>query len=571
MFTPEAGSERDLTKVIFFGSYLPLHGIATIVAAAARLRERTDIEFELIGSGQTFSDVSQTVERDALTNVTLTPRVPIDALPARLADADICLGIFGETNKASRVVPNKVFQCMGMGKPVITADSSAMRELFTESDIVLVPAGNAQALADAVVRLVEAPDVARAIGAQGEALVRERFSSGPIARQFVQYCEEAAGSMNDVPTSTPANVLMVTSERGWRGGERQLCLLTRGLLDLGWSVTVCAPSDSEVGKRCQDLGAAWTALSIRGGVDPGAAFRLRSLLGDGQFSIVHSHTSHAHGTVMMAQQFLSRRTPHVVSRRVAFAIGGNRMSRWKYLHGADLYLAISSAVETALRHINVPAARIKRVASGIDLEAVQVPRDKRAVRADLEVAPDAFVVGCIGALSAEKGQGVLLSAFADFARNHTNARLVLVGDGPERAQLEARAHDLGVTDRVVFTGFQSDSLMYLATFDVLVMPSLSEGLGSTLLDAHATGIPVIASQVGGIPDIVDEGVTGLLVTAGNYEALSTALDRICVDKPLQNSMISASLAKSSGYDYRVMVYKTVDAYQSLLASNPPGK
>jgi glycosyltransferase involved in cell wall biosynthesis len=176
---------------LFFGNYLPLHGVDVIVEAAAQLRDRADVRFVLVGGGQTFHRVKEIVDREALDNVELRERVPIEALSGLLASADVSLGIFGRTNKTKRVVANKVYQSMAAGKAVVTADSPAVREFFTDGeDISLVPPGDPTALAAKLEHLSKHPEIAGEIGRAGAERVRAQFSSGKIAARFISCCEE---------------------------------------------------------------------------------------------------------------------------------------------------------------------------------------------------------------------------------------------------------------------------------------------------------------------------------------------------------------------------------------------
>ncbi len=192
MFQPTPLPDDGVTRVLFYGSYLPLHGVHAIADAAAHLAARADIEFELIGGGQTFETVERVVGERGLSRVRLAPRVPLAELPRRIEASSICLGIFGETPKAGRVIPNKVFQCMGAGRPVISADTVAMRDTFEDGrEIVLVPPGDGAALAGAIERL--AADRARRdrIARVAAERVHREFSPLPLARRLVSLCREA--------------------------------------------------------------------------------------------------------------------------------------------------------------------------------------------------------------------------------------------------------------------------------------------------------------------------------------------------------------------------------------------
>ena len=187
--------DGDVVRVLFYGSYLPLHGVDVIVEAALRLRGERGIHFELIGGGQTFDTVARRLRDERAANVSVEPRVDAAILPASIARASICLGIFGSTAKAARVVPNKVYQCMGAARPVVTADTPAIREFFVPGQhLETVPAGDGGALAHAIATLARDPARRRALGAAAEEHARGHFSPVPLARRFAALCEEAARS-----------------------------------------------------------------------------------------------------------------------------------------------------------------------------------------------------------------------------------------------------------------------------------------------------------------------------------------------------------------------------------------
>jgi glycosyltransferase involved in cell wall biosynthesis len=177
--------------VLFVGNYLPLHGVDVIVRAAKLLEDEPAVRFKLVGRGQTFPDIEHYVAETGLGNVELLPRVPFDVLPSIISDAAVSLGVFGSTNKAGRVVANKVYQSMAMGVPVVTSDSPAAREFFHDGeDICLVPRNDAVALADKIRYLYGDPTARQEIGRRGAELVRERYSSVAVASRLLDFCRE---------------------------------------------------------------------------------------------------------------------------------------------------------------------------------------------------------------------------------------------------------------------------------------------------------------------------------------------------------------------------------------------
>jgi len=174
-----------ISQIFFYGSYIPLQGIEHILDAASILQNQNDkIFFTLVGSGQMLQAIKKKAEDLSLRNVRFTGRVPYEKLPELIAQAHICLGIFGTSEKASRVVPNKVFDALAMRKPVITRDSPAMREWFEHGkNVWLIPPGNGKALADAILFLSENKEICARLSRNGYALFREKFSVKAISEE----------------------------------------------------------------------------------------------------------------------------------------------------------------------------------------------------------------------------------------------------------------------------------------------------------------------------------------------------------------------------------------------------
>ncbi|MFZ3071955.1 MAG: glycosyltransferase, partial [Thermodesulfobacteriota bacterium] len=172
----------------------------------------------------------------------------------------------------------------------------------------------------------------------------------------------------------------------------------------------------------------------------------------------------------------------------------------------------------------IPPGKVVTVHNGIDVgrvDAVEPGRDE--VRARLGLEKDAIVFGTVGRLAPTKGQVYLLEAFSMILKNFPNGILLIAGDGPLRRELERKAEDLGIAGSVRFLGYRSDVLEIMRSFDVFVFPSLAEGLPLALLEAMASRITVVASNVGGIPDVLGNGLYGRLVPPRDAASLATAM------------------------------------------------
>ncbi|MFO0619038.1 MAG: glycosyltransferase [Polyangiaceae bacterium] len=203
---------------------------------------------------------------------------------------------------------------------------------------------------------------------------------------------------------------------------------------------------------------------------------------------------------------------------------------------ADAFVIVSPGLEEAARDgESAPPARIKLIENGVDAERFHGDVDDRAaVRAELGIGEDEWVIGTAARLAPEKHQSLLLRSAAPLLRE--GARLVIAGDGPERASLEALATELGVTDRVMFLGMVADVPRFLRALDVFALSSKREGLPVSVLEAMATSVPVVATAVGGVPTAIDDGETGILVPAGDPDALQSALELLFHDHDIARAM-----------------------------------
>ena len=360
----------------------------------------------------------------------------------------------------------------------------------------------------------------------------------------------------------PLRILMADSERTWRGGQGQVLLLMRGLAELGQHVTLAAPESGALFERSADLQV--ERIPWRGTSSPAAILELRNIIARGRFDIVHSHASRAHGAAAVAN--LGLRAKHLVSRRVDFDVARGPWGRWKYLHGVDAYIAISNGVRDVLMRGGVPEDIITVAESGIDLEKLARVRDPNYLRDEFKVGPGVPVIVNVAALAPHKAQDVLLDALSRL-RATDKFRCFVVGEGALRADLEAKASSLSLA--VVFTGFRADALEFIRLADVFVMSSRLEGLGTSIMDAQALGAPVVATRTGGIPEIVEDGVTGLLAEPGDAGSLAGALARMLHDAELRDSCSRHAQLQSARYDYRRTVYKTLDVYRRLCHVEPP--
>ena len=212
--------------------------------------------------------------------------------------------------------------------------------------------------------------------------------------------------------------------------------------------------------------------------------------------------------------------------------------------------------------VRIPARKVRTIHNGVDTRRFS-DQDRDAARRALGIDDSARVVGTVGRLDPVKDQATLIRAFASLVAARPEAVLVIVGDGPSRRALDLLAADLGLEGRIRMLGTRADVAHLLGGFDVFALPSIAEGISNTVLEAMATGLPVVATRVGGNPELVDDGVNGRLVPPGNPAALAEALDAYLADSLVRALHGKASRQRAvTQFDLPTMV----EAYRSLYVS-----
>jgi len=367
-------------------------------------------------------------------------------------------------------------------------------------------------------------------------------------------------------------VLHINTERTWRGGEQQVLSLLRGLAAGGVAQELLCQPGSALAARARDTGAAVWERPLRGELDVGAALAIARRCRQQRPDVIHMHTSHAHTLGVLGARLAGRARPAtVVSRRVDFSIHKRRLldfSGFKYSRGVDRILCVSEMIRRVLVADGVPPALLGVVHSGIELQRLEnVPDRSVEYRREFGIPAAAPVVGNVGHCAEHKGQRHLIAAAPAVLARHPEARFLIVGEGELLPALKAQAAGLGIADRVLFPGFRTDVPALLRLFDVFCFPSVQEGLGTSVLDALAMRRPVVASSAGGIPEMIEHGVHGLLVPPGDAAALSAALLEMLENPVRARALGEAGRARvEQEFSAERMVAGTLAEYERLLAS-----
>lgn len=360
-------------------------------------------------------------------------------------------------------------------------------------------------------------------------------------------------------------VLHLSTARTWRGGEQQLAYLVEELASLGVEQCVVCAAGSAMESKCEHLGVERHTMRMLGSFDPSGAHRLARFAKLWQADLLHTHDSHGHSKAVLANTLFGMNLPLVVARRVDFPISSGLSARWKYGHpSVKRILCVSKAIKAiTARGLKDPSV-LHTVYSGIDLARFKDGPDGR-LRTELGLAANLPLVGNVAALAPHKDLFTFIRMAKRLAAKLQEVHFVLVGKGALRAELEAFNEAQGLTGKLTFLGFRNDVERLLPELDVLVMTSRTEGLGTSILDAFAAGVPVVATAAGGIPELVDDGDSGLLCTVADDAALAAAAERVLDDRTLRRELVRGATRKLQGFTKKAMAQGTLKQYQDMLS------
>jgi glycosyltransferase involved in cell wall biosynthesis len=346
-------------------------------------------------------------------------------------------------------------------------------------------------------------------------------------------------------------LLRVIARLNVGGPALHVAYLTEGLADRGYDTTLVTGSlargEESMSQVAENRGARIVMLphlarDISLLNDALAVFRLAELIRKERPQILHTHTAKAGFVGRIAALLAGNARPPIVVHtfhghvlRGYFnpfvTLGFRTLERW-LASGTTKLIAVSPEVRDDLVRLGVaPQEKFAVIRLGIELgERVGGGDDvRRETRRQLGIGPDAFVVGWVGRMTAVKRTDDVLRAFRELLDRDVDAWLCLVGDGPDRAHMERRAHELGIARRCLFVGYQDDVAPYYEAIDALLLPSVNEGTPVSVIEALAAGRPAVATRVGGVPDVVRDGVDGFLSDVGDASTLADRLAELARD------------------------------------------
>lgn len=358
-------------------------------------------------------------------------------------------------------------------------------------------------------------------------------------------------------------IALLNSETGMRGGEYQTLALAEGLVARGCGVALISRKGSMLSKLRPEgvctLGLPFERIPL---VTPLA---IRRFVSRWKPDVVHVQTSKAHTHARIASLTGAGFPPLVVSRRVDFRISSGLGGLIKYRHGVALYIAISKAVRDRLLEAGIGPESIEVVPSGVDTAKFSMRGGDERLAEEWGMRRDDFIVGTVAPLEKEKGYPVLIDAAEKVLSDFPLVKFIFVGEGSMEKGLRSELESRNLKGRVKLVKAGRPIEEILPNFDLFVLASESEGLSTALISALAAGVPAVASDTGGIPDVLGGGA-GVLASPGDSEALADAIKGLIADQEKRNILSKSGMEIARRFDISGTVDKTYDIYRRIVDS-----
>lgn len=359
----------------------------------------------------------------------------------------------------------------------------------------------------------------------------------------------------------------------WRGGEQQIAYLIEGLRSMNVSSHLFTAEGSKMEEYA--LQKDWNVISYdkAGAIDPWAAHLIAKSCGEQNIDLIHAHDSHAHTYACIAHTFMGCKPPIVLARRIPIPIQNNIFSRWKYNHSAvRRIICVSRFIAEKLKKDIDPPDRLRVVHSSCRPERFDRSPRGELLRKEFHIPHDHWIVGNTSALTTDKDYRTFIDTAEILLKRNFKAYFLIIGsDAGAKEELEEYVREKSLTHRIHFVGFRKEIEKLLPELNVFLMPSRVEGLGSSVLDAFAAEVPVVATRAGGIPEMVTHGENGLLADIGESETLARYIEQLRQHPPLRARIIEEGKNTLNAFSTEQMVRKTKTVYTELLDAASPRK
>lgn len=360
----------------------------------------------------------------------------------------------------------------------------------------------------------------------------------------------------------PLRILHSESSLGWGGQENRILNEMLALRELGHELSVLTQPGAKLALRAGEAKFPVFETRMRNIFDIRALLDIRRVIGETRADVVNTHSGRDTQLVGMAARSIFGTRPRIVrTRHLALPI----TSRFTYSVLPDHVVTVSAFVADYLVSAGIPRARITTVLTGVELSRYRSDLPDTPLREELGLPAETLLVGTVAILRRKKGHAELLEAIPAVLEKFPEAHFVLAGNGPQQQNLEKRIAELGLAQRVHLLGLRRDVINVLRALDLFVLPTHQEALGTVFVEAGAMGLATVASRVDGVPEVVVDGVTGILVPALEVAPLAEAIVTLLADPARRKAMGSAARQHVvTRFSRQVMGSGMIEVYRKLL-------
>jgi glycosyltransferase involved in cell wall biosynthesis len=360
------------------------------------------------------------------------------------------------------------------------------------------------------------------------------------------------------------NILHLDSEFGWRGGQQQAVYLFEGLLKRDYKTKFVCQKNSKLSKYFISKKLPFLGIRMRGEIDIFAAFKIASLCKKENYTIIHAHSAHALSIGIIAKLFYPK-TKIIGARRVDFHLKNNPFSRFKYRTKlVSKIVCISNGIKNVMLEDGISKNKLRVIHSGINIHKFDKIEKMPDFRKKYKIKENDIIIGTIAALVGHKDYPNLLKAAEIVLSKKNNVIFISLGDGKNEREIKNLATNLELKNKFLFLGYKSNVGEIIKNFDIFVMASKKEGLGTSILDAQSIGLPVIGTQTGGIPEAVHHNENGLLVPPRNHKELASAIIKLIDDEKLREEFSQNANESVKKFDIELTITKNIALYDEIL-------
>lgn len=364
--------------------------------------------------------------------------------------------------------------------------------------------------------------------------------------------------MNNIP-----NILHISTPKSWRGGEQQIAYLYEELNSKGVTQHILCQKNSEMAKKGKSLG--WNIIECLKitAIDPFFAKKVNQVCKQKKIDIIHAHDSHAHSFAVISASIFGNTTPIIVSRRVDFPI--SRSSIKKYNHkNIRRIICVSDAIKKIIEPDIKDKSTLRTIHSGIDLNKFSKNSSEvKKLHNEFNIPYEIPLIGNISAIAPHKDYFTFINTAEELLNRNNKLKFIIIGTGPMEKEIKNYCTKKKLDKHIIFTGFRTDIQEILHELDIFLITSETEGLGTSIIDAFACRVPVVATRAGGIPEIVKHEKSGLLADVKDAKELANQVERILTGRLDRSKIISGQQQILKKFTKSITAEKTYLEYISL--------